>query len=513
LGPPGLGVGDSGAPVSEAGTGASLLTVDSLSKAFGNTRALDGVSLKVVPGEVHALLGQNGSGKSTLIKILAGYVAADGGSVDVRGEMSFVHQDLGLVESMSVLDNLRLRRYETGALGRIRWRSERVRARNLLARFGLTVDLDTPVAAVPQSTKAIVAVLRALQDFDGRQETALLVLDEPTVALPQYEVELLFEVIRRIRDAGASVLFVTHRLQEVLAIADRVSVLRDGRLVVTREIEGLAERELIRLIVGRDVEALGGDHAGPEEGADRILAVSDLSGDIVRDVSFSVRRGEIVGLTGLIGAGHDEVPYLLFGAPAPSAGKVEVAGRTPGRLTPRRAKEAGLGLLPADRHRLAGIPGATLRENVTLPVLERYAGRFRFIRRRAEQSDVADVLTRLEVRPPLPERLLTTLSGGNQQKALLGRWLHASPHVLLLHEPTQGIDVGARQAIFETLRNAADAGLGIVYSSAEHEDLARICDRVLIFHEGRLVRTMSGTLDANEIADACYHLDPSGGPA
>lgn len=501
-----------------------LLAAHSLSKSFGSTRALDRVSLDVERGEVHALLGQNGSGKSTLIKILAGYFAPDAGSVAVGGEdvglplspselsrlgLSFVHQDLGLVDSMSVLDNLRLGRYETGFAQRIRWRSERLRARGLLARFDVSVDPDMPAGRLPQATKAVVAVLRALQDFEWLEDAGLLVLDEPTAALPRHEVEILFRVIRRIREGGASVLFVTHRLQEVLEIADRVTVVRDGRRIDTLPTAGLDERTLIRLIVGRDVETLAAEH-GPLADGQPLLAVRGLSGSVVENVSFAARKGEILGLTGLLGAGHDEVPYLLFGARAARAGEIELVGRPVERASPHTMKEAGMGFLPADRQRLAGVPQATLRENVTLPTLERYCGPMRWIRRRREYRDVAALLERLQVHPPAPDRLLRTLSGGNQQKALLGRWLHADPHVLLLHEPTQGVDVASRQAIFATLRAAAETGMSVLYSSAEHEDLAQVCDRVIIFHEGRIVRELSGAaLEPNVIADACYHVEPA----
>lgn len=504
--------------------GRPLLVAEALSKSFGSTLALDGVSLEIASGEVHALLGQNGSGKSTLIKILAGYIAPDGGSVAIRGDemtlpltaadlarlgISFVHQDLGLVETMSVLDNLRLRRYDTGVLRNIRWRSERLRARELLARFEVSVDPDVPVSRLSHATKAVIAVLRALQDFEGLQGRGLLVLDEPTAYLPQHEIDILFALVRRIRDAGASILFVTHRVQEVLALADRVTVLRDGKRIETRPTAGLDERQLIRLIVGRDVEEFVAGHRGSAE-EELALTVSGLTGAGVRDVSLAVRKGEIVGLTGLIGAGHEVVPYLLFGATPARSLTLEVAGTKIPRPTPHRMKGHGLGFLPADRQRLAALPRATIRSNVTLPTLKRYHGRLRLIRRAREHRDVGSLLQRLKVHPPDPGRLLFTLSGGNQQKALLGRWLHASPHVLLLHEPTQGVDVGSRETIFSILRSAAAAGMGILCSSTQHEDLAQICDRVLIFHEGRIVKELSGmAIDANVIAYACYHVEPA----
>ena len=496
---------------------AALLSVRELSKRFGSTRALERASLDVAPGEVHALVGQNGSGKSTLIKLLSGYHVPDDGTLAIRGVelrpplspgklrrlgVAFVHQDLGLVETMSVLDNLRVGRYETGFAGRIRWRDERARARTLLHTFGVDIDPRVPVGRLSQTEKAIVAVVRALQGFDELEGAGLLVLDEPTASLPENEVERLFAAVRRAKERGSSVLFVSHRLDEVLEISDRVSVLRDGRLVATRATSSLDERSLVALILGRDLGELYPDIA--HSPAAPVLEVSTLSGAVARAVSFALREGEILGLTGLVGAGHDEVPYLLVGARPATSGDVSVAGRRLDISSPNAAVRAGIALLPADRHRLAGIPRATVRENVTLPTLTAYR-RLRGIDRGRERRDAQQVIERLQVSPRDPERRLVQLSGGNQQKALLGRWLKLGPPVLVLHEPTQGIDVGSRQAIFRILEETAAEGTSILYASSEYDDLAHLCDRVLVFRRGRVVRELSGArLTHDAIVDACY---------
>jgi ribose transport system ATP-binding protein len=472
---------------------------------------------------VHALLGQNGSGKSTLIKVLSGYHAADEGVVELRGEelqlplptaelrrrgLAFVHQELGLVETMSVLENLRVGRFETGHGRRIRWQAERARARELLRRFDLDVDPRTPVARLSRTSRAIVAIIRALDDMHvlelGEEPRAggLLVLDEPTASLPEDEVRLLFDAMRHVTETGSSVLFVTHRLEEVLAACDVVTVLRDGRHVATERIDRVDERRLIELILGRELDALY-----PEverRAGEPVLRVDGLTGEVARDVSLTLRRGEILGLTGLVGAGHDELPYLVYGARRPAAGVVAVDGRVVEDASPRRAAERGLALLPADRQGQAGIPRATVKENVTLPVLRRYR-RLGRLEHRRERRDVREVLRRFHVRPPDPERRLATLSGGNQQKTLLARWIEVGPQVLLLHEPTQGVDVGSRREIFELLEATVERGTAVLYASAEHEDLARLCDRVLVFRRGRIAHELAGVaLTKESIAAACY---------
>jgi ribose transport system ATP-binding protein len=500
-----------------------ILSIRDVSKSFGSTRALDRVSIDVGPGEIHALLGQNGSGKSTLIKILSGFHASDDGSVELRGEplqlplpaaelrrlgLAFVHQELGLVDTLSVLENVRVGRFETGVGWRIRWRSERARTRALLRRFDLDVDPRTPVGSLGRTERAIVAIIRALDDMrtlageGGPDRGGLLVLDEPTASLPEDEVRLLFETMRRVTESGSSVLFVTHRLEEVLAVCDVVSVLRDGRHVATERTRALDEPRLIELILGRPLDALYPDVE--HEAAEPVLEVAGLGGATVRDVSFRVRSGEIVGLTGLVGAGYDEVPYLVYGARRATEGVVTIGGDAVGAASPHRARRLGVALLPGDRQRQAGIPRATVKENVTLPVLRRYS-RLGRLEHRRERRDVRGVLERFRVRPPDPDRPLASLSGGNQQKALLARWVETRPRVLLLHEPTQGVDVGSRRDIFELLQGAVAGGTAVVYASAEHEDLAHLCDRVLVFRRGRLARELSGAgLTKQSIASACY---------
>jgi ribose transport system ATP-binding protein len=502
---------------SSKGEESPVLRVVGLSKSFGGTIALDHADLEIRRGQVHALVGQNGSGKSTLIKILSGYHQADAGWVEASGErvrlplssgelrelgISFVHQDLGLVPEGTVLENLRVGRYSTGSGKRIRWRQERAMARELLGHFELDIDVDEPVTRLSQTQRAILAVARAVADVEQRGQRGLLVLDEPTAALPAHEIDLLFAAMRRVTERGSAVLFVTHHLDEVLAAADRVSVLRDGRLVATRDVSGLAEHSLVALILGREPgelypEILFRDMAP-------VMEVRNVSGRVASNVSLTLHSGEIVGLTGLVGAGHDEMPYLIYGALQPTSGVIEINGQQWAHPTPRRSKQAGVALLPADRQAQSGILGATVRENVTLPALAQYRTRWGLDLAR-ERAEVAEDLERFSVQPPDAERLLYSLSGGNQQKALLARWLRTHPRVLLLHEPTQGVDIGARRGIFRILRDSVMAGTSILYSSVEYEDLANVCDRVLVFRRGAVVDALTGSgLTADRITERCY---------
>ncbi|MEX2194910.1 MAG: sugar ABC transporter ATP-binding protein [Thermoleophilaceae bacterium] len=494
-----------------------ILSVSGVSKSFGATVALDRVSLEIQTGHIHALVGQNGSGKSTLIKIIAGVHEPDDGAVVLHGQelrpplttkqlrqhgIAFVHQDLGLVGTMSVLDNLRVGRYAVGAGGWIRWRRERELARMLLKRFELDVDPDIPANRLPRTERAILAIVRALHDVEQTRGSGVLVLDEPTTALPAHEVERLFGAIRRVAEAGSSILFVTHKLDEVLAVADRVSVLRDGQLVATKPTASVDERGLIALMLGHEFtehQSEPGHH-----NADVVMEVRNLSGRVASDVSLSLHTGEILGVTGLVGAGHEEIPYLIYGAQPPRGGLIAVGGVEWTHPAPARSKAAGVVLLPADRERDSAIPHATVRENVTLPALRDYRSYRGFLHAR-ERADVAETLTRFDVVPLAPERAFRSLSGGNQQKALLGRWLRLDPRILLLHEPTQGVDVASRNRIFGILRETALRGTSVLYASVEYGALAELCDRVLVFRNGRVIAHLSGDLlTEDQLVKNCY---------
>lgn len=501
------------------GDGLPALEIRGLSKSFGGAVALRDVSLQIRRGEIHGLVGRNGSGKSTLIKVLAGFHAPEpGASLTVgsrtvhlpvppgaadRLALSFVHQDLGLIPALSVLENMRVNRYQPGFARRISWQAERDRVRQALRRFHLDLDIERHVSTLSPVERALVAIARALSDA-ASHEGGVIVLDEPTSYLPAGEVEALFTAMRRVAEAGTAVIFVSHRLEEVLTITDRVTVLRDGAVVGTVETSRTSEEQLIQLILGRTIEQLYPEvHPHPGE---VVLATRGLAGGVVNELDFEVHKGEIVGLAGLVGMGQNEVPYLLFGASAASRGEVVMAGRkmAAGELSPQDAAAAGLALVPGDRLGASGVGHLSVQDNVGLPVLAKFFSHGVLSSRR-ERDHVAGLLVAYDVRPPAPERLLETLSGGNQQKALLAKWLQLGPQVLLLDEPCQGVDIGARKEIFARMRAAADAGTSIVMASSEFEDLAHVCDRVFVFRHGRVASVLAGdALTEDRLVEQCY---------
>jgi ribose transport system ATP-binding protein len=502
----------------------TVLQFTGLSKTFGATRALIDVDFDVQAGEVHGLVGRNGSGKSTLIKVLSGYHVPDSGShltldgqeihLPISGReaaahgLVFVHQDLGLVPAYSVLENIRLNSWQAHGLQKINWKAERAGVEDELERFGIQVNAETPVAALSQVDRAIVAIVRAMHHLgsdgtDGKGK--VLVLDEPTAYLPTDSVERLFEAVRTVAATGAGVVFVSHRTDEVLSLTDRITVLRDGRLVDTVTTSETDEDSLVSLILGQALSSFYPDPVQTAPG-ERVLDVTELNGDLVRDFDLTVDRGEIVGITGLMGAGHDEVPYYIFGARDAKSGHIVVNGQTlkTHKATPTEAIAAGVALLPADRLNLSGSSAASVEDNVALPVFRRYFSRGRLQLAQVRER-VGGLLTTFDVRPAMPNLEFSALSGGNQQKALLAKWLQMEPTLLLLHEPTQGVDVGSKADIFSRITEAAEAGTAIIIASAEHEDLANLCTRVIVFDSGRVVGELSGAeLTEERILDLCY---------
>jgi ribose transport system ATP-binding protein len=475
-----------------------VLDVESLSKTFPGQVALDRAALQVRAGEVHAIVGQNGSGKSTLIKLLAGYIKADHGALvrldgepvdlwllsgEQRRQIRIVHQDLGLVPTLSTVENLGLGRgYHTGAAGRIMWRREVERAQELLLRFGLAPDVRQPVATLSAAERSAVAIVRALQDWDA-DTPGLLVLDEPTASLNRREVDALFREIRRVAGLGAGVLFVSHVLEEVLDLADRVTVLRDGRVVAPAvPAAGLEERALIELIVGRPVDDLY--PAVPARPGRELLEAQMVFGVTLRGVSLKLHRGEVLGVAGLVGSGREEIAGALYGATPRFAGKVLVDKRKV-FASPRDSIRAGIAYVPADRKAHALDPQERLVEHIPLPRLGP-AQRGLRLRHRAVRADAAEWAGRLDVQPPLLGRRMEKFSGGNQQKAVLARWLRTDPKVLLLDEPTQGVDVGAKAAIYHEIRRIASDGVGVLVASSDAEELAHLCDRVLVMRSGTI---------------------------
>jgi ribose transport system ATP-binding protein len=481
----------------------AAVRIEGLSKTFPGQRALDDVSIEIRRGEIHALVGQNGCGKSTLIKSLSGFHKPDEGvqawlggeavelgnlTDEQLGRMRFIHQDLALVPTLTVQENLHLAGVGRGVLAPVDQRGERAAVRDLLATFDLEIDPKAVVGELPPFEKAAVAIVRALGSVDDG--VLLLVLDEPTASLGATESEQLFKTLRRINETGVSILYVSHFLGEVLEIADRISVLRDGKNVCVLDADETTEQELIARIVGSEVTQA--EPPAPPSGDDApLLQVDGLHAVGLADASLRVTAGEVVGLTGLQGSGYERLAECLAGAFPFDAGTVTVCGTTFTKLDPSTAVAAGMAAMPADRRGLGLIPTFTITENLTLPDVQRNFSRGR-IDRRAEDREVRHWLGVCGVVPPDPSKRIDELSGGNAQKVMLAKALRLDPKVLVLAEPTQAVDVGAAASIRRLITQLAERGHAIVVASSDPEELEELCHRVLVTRNGRFVSELRG---------------------
>jgi L-arabinose transport system ATP-binding protein len=475
-------------------TSRTQLSLRGVSKRFENVQALSAVDLEIRGGEVLALVGENGAGKSTLLRILNGDYRPDEGEFAIDGaDVSFdrpadahaagvrvIYQEPEIVPHISVAENLFIGELPRRA-GRIvdrrtLWRS----AREHIRAYGFEADLDvrTEGARLSASQRQLVEILRAIK---GRAR--VIAFDEPTSSLTDSEAERLFSIIDRLRADGVGIVYVSHRLGEVLRLADRIAVLRDGRLAGTRDAEGTSEAELMRLMVGRAVSQVFPAERRPE--ADVALRVEKLSTDWLHDVSLEIRRGEVLGLAGLVGAGRSELARALFGDVPLRAGTIELDGRPLRLRSPADAILAGVGYAPESRKADALVLMRSVRENISLASLERLR-RGRFVRGHAERRLVDELIARLEIKTPSPEQEISKLSGGNQQKAVLARWLARSPRLLLLDEPTRGVDVGAKAEIYRLIDDLAAAGMAVLFISSELPEVIGMSDRILVMEGGRI---------------------------
>ena len=485
-----------------------LLRIENLSKTFGGLKALSGVDLDILPGQIHGLLGENGSGKSTLIKILNGFYEPDAGArAWMRGEpislpiapgyfrqlgISFVHQDLALVPELSVVENLRLNQIVGGSGPLINWRGERAKASELFERYGLDIDPGTTVDRLNDTERALVAILRAVSELG--ETRALLVLDEPTVFLPKEDTELLFRLVKDlVSDGTMSALLVSHDMTEVLEHTDRVTVLRTGVVQASRDTSTVTDAELGELIVGRQVSTARVSTL--QNGADRVtsVVVEALSTGKIDALDFTVAEGEIVGITGLAGSGFEDVLAGIYGAQTAKGGRITLAGQSHpiAASTPQRSLRQRIVYVPADRKTQGGVGEMSVEQNITLPVLTQFRSWFGVspagLKRRADE-----IGEKYDIRPRNSSLLFGTLSGGNQQKAVLGKWMQDDPKLILLQEPTQGVDIGARSTIFTLLRETAAGGVPIICASSDYDQLASVCDRVIVLAHGRIHTELRG---------------------
>ena len=508
-----------------------LLSIRNLTKYFGASAALDNVSLSVGYGEVRGLVGQNGSGKSTLIKCLAGYHSQDlqwrlelpgkeltralhPGEITAFG-VAFVHQDLGVLGDLSVLENLLLTEFATDHRRYIGWGDERAKAKAIFKQFGLDLEPAAKLSTLRPVEQAQVAIVRAVLQLRSAKQAdhpGVLVLDEATTFLDRAGREGMYDLLRAVAAEGSGVVFVSHDINEVLKVCDAVTVLRDGRVVADAPRSELTHDDLVSLIVtgkrGVEVVSRPGRRAAvlPASSSQASLEVGHLSGDLLNDVSLTVHPGEIVGVTGIVGSGWELVVEYLCGARRAESGSCRLGGKTMAleAMSPDKALALSMVYVPSDRLREAVVPDLSLRENVMQPVLDNSFEKG-CLRLRRLTAACKEVLERYAVAPAEPSMPVGLLSGGNQQKAVLAKWLQTDPLYVLLNEPTQGVDIGARQRIYELVRAAAGRGAAIIYASADWEEVAGISDRVVVISEGRVAERLEGAgISVDAIAQAAY---------
>lgn len=471
----------------------TLLKLEHVSKTFPGVKALDDVSFSLEPGEVHALLGENGAGKSTLIKAITGVQPPDAGSemwidgtrvdenspeVAERLGVAAIYQNPTLFSELTVLENLMIG--QSGAI--INWAKCRDEALHRLGHVGAQIPLDQPVKTLRMAEKQLLEIARALS-----QDARLLIMDEPTASLPKKDADHLLQLIAQLRARGVGIVYISHRLEEVGEIADRVTILRDGKCVGVWRTEELDRPDIIRLMAGRSLEDMYCKRAVPIGG--EVLVVTDLScmAGGIEGVTFSVRAGEIFGIAGLVGSGRTELARALFGITPADGGQVLLDGKTLSIDSPAKAIAAGIGYVPEDRHLHGVVEDLPVVDNITITVLERLS-RHGLLDRHAEEDLGADYVRKLDVRTPSIHTAVRNLSGGNQQKVALSRWMAIKPKVLLLDEPTQGIDVGAKTEIYRLMEELAAQGVAIVMISSELPEILGMSDRVAVMRQGRLAK-------------------------
>ncbi len=485
-------------------SGQVLLAARGLSKSFPGVKALLQVDFTLRTGEIHALLGENGAGKSTLIKVLTGVYVADGGTIELAGArvaprstleaqhagISTVYQEVNLIPQLSVAENICLGR-QPRTLGFVRWCKVRAKAREALQRLGIDIDVNQPLSSYSIAIQQLVAIARAV-DLSAK----VLILDEPTSSLDRDEVHRLFGIMRKLKQSGLGIVFVTHFLDQVYAVSDRITVLRNGQLVGSYPVAELPRLELISKMIGRDASALehgaasGADSSSPQKTV--LLEARNLGRrNSVDALNFRLAPGEVLGLAGLLGSGRTETARLLFGIDRPTCGELRIDAEPVHRLTPKRALGLRFGFLSEDRKNEGIIPNLSIRENIVLSLQSR-RGPFRPVSR-AQQNELADrYIKALRISTPDAEKPIKFLSGGNQQKVLLGRWLASEPRFLILDEPTRGIDVGAKFEILNLTSDLVSKGMAILFISSELEEVVRSCTRVLVLRDRRQVAELGG---------------------
>lgn len=476
-----------------------LLEMLDISKTFPGVHALDSVRFDLRAGEVHALMGENGAGKSTLVKILSGVYQPNSGTILINGlpvtiqsphhaqalGISPVHQEVNLEPYLTVAENIFLGRQPKGRFGLVDHGRMQREAASLLAGLGVSIDPSALVGTVSIAERQMVAIARAVST-DAR----IIIFDEPTSSLSERETELLFGIIQRLRSQGIGVIYISHRMEEIFRLCDRVTVFRDGRYVATKNVADTRLQEIIAMMIGRDISDLFRKEAVPI--GEPVLEVRNLSKrGVLDDISFTLRRGEILGIAGLVGAGRTELARAIFGDLRPDGGQVLIEGKQVQPRTPRDAIKAGIGLVPEDRKDQGLVTGLSVQQNISMPLMRSLA-RFSVISVAKEKALARDYVQRLAIRTPSIEQKVMYLSGGNQQRVVIAKWLATNPRVLIVDEPTRGVDVGAKAEIHSLLSDLAKQGVGILMISSELPEVLAMSDRILVMYAGTIAGELPG---------------------
>ena len=482
----------------------SLLKIDSISKRFPGVRALNNVSFELEAGEIHALVGENGAGKSTMMKILTGIHAMDSGEIHYMGHhftprdpkhalemgIGIVHQELNMMDQLTVAENIFIGRESMRGKGPFLDKSEQnKRTEELLRKLNMNIDASDTLGRLTVGKQQMVEIAKAVS-----HDLRVLILDEPTAALTDTEIDELFNIMRDLRSRGVAMIHISHRLDEIHQITDRVSVMRDGEMVETRMTKEVTKQDIINMMVGRVIYEEPKSQSTVPAGADVALRVSGLNaGKLVQDVSFEVRRGEIVGFAGLMGAGRTETARAIFGADPVQSGRVEIHGRPVHIASPKDAVEHGIGYLSEDRKRYGLALNLTVKDNVVLATYEDFQNG-PFVNYAKVRESTHEYVNKLAIKTPSIDQLVRNLSGGNQQKVVLAKWLIRNSDILIFDEPTRGIDVGAKSEIYTLMNRLADQGKAIIMISSELPEVLRMSDRIIVMCEGRI----TGELDISE---------------
>ncbi|WP_257009916.1 sugar ABC transporter ATP-binding protein [Evansella halocellulosilytica] len=472
-----------------------LLEMRNISKTFPGVKALNDVELLIKPGEVHALIGENGAGKSTLIKILAGVHQPDDGAefklegkaaniekpIDATSKgISIIYQDLSLFPNLTVAENISIGKDQgKSILHRINWNHIKKTASNALKEVGIDIDLNTPVERLSIAKQQMVAIARAIA-FDSK----LIVMDEPTSSLSSSEIDILYRIIDKLKSQGISIIFVSHKLNELFRVSDRFTVLRDGNYIGTYKSEEMTEDKLISLMVGREIRI---EKYERNPIGEPILAVENLSKEgNFKDVSFTLHKGEVIGITGLVGSGRTELVQSLFGLNIPDKGEILLESKKYWPKTSEKALKLGLAYVPENRQKEGVVLSQSIIDNVTITNLKHLKNRLKLIDKKKEKALTDEYMETYDVRPRISTMLAEQLSGGNQQKVVLAKWMAINPKILIIDEPTNGIDVGAKSEIHKLLRTLAKEGMGIIMVSSELPEVLNVSDRILVMRHGRI---------------------------